>query len=858
MSERRARRGLLIVLGLFLVLGTIYSVATPLGEAPDETEQFQYMRYIVEQRHWPRDTQEIIAAGVKGGEPPLYYGLLGLATSWVDLRPLSRLRLLDPYAYPRNSLPDEVLINFGLLHSADEQWPYRGLILVWHLARLGTLLMALAALYAVYRVVRLLSPPHPELALLATTVAALNPQLIYVAASLQNDVLVALLATLLLWCLVKLGQGDARWRLFVAAGVLLGLMRTTKFATLVMLPETVLVLLVLAVARRNSRYLAGLGLAVVLSVVVSAPWLLSIQPIDPATTRGAGRLLALFDVGRVQRWLSPQGEASMESGLLTMLRAPFTALRLDLGRWAKLLFESYWAYFGPMTVAAPRPVYLLFAALCGLGGLGWLRTIAAGLQRRPTVLDRCRTLWIPALHVLTFLSMELAFFGALNQLPMTAQGRHLFGALAGIALLLALGWWAFWPKAVSARAVAGLGVVLVGLVVCCLPTAVGSANKPWLPVRSAPWPDAPQVESISLGDGLAFAGARWVTSTPGQIIATLFWQATQPPADETVIILELVDPQGAVRAVWAGHPGGGRYPTQAWSAGDQVRQALSWPLPSPYPAGPHTVRLRTMREGRPGQMLELGRIDLPGHPAPAASTMPGYLVYGLEARRARLRDTVLVTWPGVRVRGLAAPDGSLWQPVARTTLGDQAAFVVEPRVRPERYSIEADGPGAAEFVPAALTVVGRERAFAPPAGLQPVGAVFGGTVELAGYELGLVGPAQVVTPGEVLRLRLAWRAAGRIGRHYTVFTHLVDEQGRLWGQHDKLPGQEYSTLFWAPGEVVVDEYAIPVDPAAPAGRYRIAVGLYEAQSGARAPAADAQGKPGGDQVLLGDIRIGTR
>jgi len=36
------------------------------------------------------------------------------------------------------------------------------------------------------------------------------------------------------------------------------------------------------------------------------------------------------------------------------------------------------------------------------------------------------------------------------------------------------------------------------------------------------------------------------------------------------------------------------------------------------------------------------------------------------------------------------------------------------------------------------------------------------------------------------------------------------------GQHDKLPGQAYSTLFWAPGEVVVDEYSLQVMEALPA------------------------------------------
>ena len=133
-----------------------------------------------------------------------------------------------------------------------------------------------------------------------------------------------------------------------------------------------------------------------------------------------------------------------------------------------------------------------------------------------------------------------------------------------------------------------------------------------------------------------------------------------------------------------------------------------------------------------------------------------------------------------------------------------------------------------------------------------MGATLGGEVELVGYDLG--GVARVV-PGENLHLRLVWRAPRRIGRHYTVFTHLVDSQGHIWAQHDTLPGREYSTLFWAPGEVVVDEYTLQVDPGAPAGTYRIEVGLYQALTGARAAVLDAQSRPAGDHVTLGPVQV---
>ena len=851
MKRLRAHRGLAAILLVYLVAGAVWSFLAPLGEAPDETDQFEYIRYCVERRRVPGTVQDRLDAGGKSDEPPLYYALVALATGWVDVRPLPRLKLLDPELYPRHSLPDEVLINYALLHTADEQWPFRGLVLQWHLARLLTLGLGAATVVVLYASVRRVSPRRPDLALVAAAAAALNPQFIYISASLNNDNLAALWGAILVWLLLRLAEGDLRWRGFVLLGLLLGLTRMTKFYTLAMLPVVAIVLAALAWRRRRGRYLAGLGLALGLSVAVSLPWLLHIQPLDPAILKGAGRVLVLFDIVRMERWFSPRGEGTVGSGPLAIARAAVDALRLGLRPWAITLFKSFWAFFGPMTVQAPRAVYAVVAALSGLAVAGWARIAADRLRRRPTVLDGCRHLGIPGLQLAAFLGMEVVFFGVMKVLPYTAQGRHLFPALAGIAALLALGWWALWPRLAPGRWALGVGAVLVGLGVACLPTVVRSASKPYLPVRAAPWPGAPTGErAIPLGDGLELLGGRWQAERAGELRGTLYWHATQPPTDEIVIILELVDRAGQVCAVWAGHPGGSRYPTQAWDAGDYVRQALDWPLP-PLPADRYTLCLRAERALGRGPAVELAALELPA-PAPPAQGGPAVRVYGLDQAVARLRDTVLITWPGAGLEGLVAADGGVWQPLALSARGDQAAFVVAPRVPPGAYTLRGEGSQAA------IRVVGRQRNFQPPPGLEPLGAVFAGGVELAGYSLGEGGGAARVTPGETLPLRLAWRARGHVERHYTVFAHLIDPQGRVWGQHDKLPAAEYSTLFWAPGEIVVDEYSIPVNPAAPPGSYRLAVGLYRALGGQRAPARDGAGQPLGDQVLLGDVAVMIR
>ena len=144
-----------------------------------------------------------------------------------------------------------------------------------------------------------------------------------------------------------------------------------------------------------------------------------------------------------------------------------------------------------------------------------------------------------------------------------------------------------------------------------------------------------------------------------------------------------------------------------------------------------------------------------------------------------------------------------------------------------------------------ITVSGRQRLFSLPAPVQhPVQVEFEGLVRLLGYDL----PQTKVSPGDDLALTLYWQAMRRLDTSYTVFTHLLDERNEIWGQQDNIPVQgNYPTTGWLPEEVIVDQYRIPVSGDAPAGRYQIEVGLYDAATGLRLSAVDFR-----DQTLLGD------
>ncbi len=109
------------------------------------------------------------------------------------------------------------------------------------------------------------------------------------------------------------------------------------------------------------------------------------------------------------------------------------------------------------------------------------------------------------------------------------------------------------------------------------------------------------------------------------------------------------------------------------------------------------------------------------------------------------------------------------------------------------------------------------------------GVNLGDRVRLLGYNRG-----SGFRPGGNLHLTLFWEAVAEMDEDYTVFVHLVDEEGRIWGQKDSQPVSGfYPTTNWKQGEIVRDQYDIAIPAETPSGWYRLALGMYLAQTGER-------------------------
>jgi hypothetical protein len=119
---------------------------------------------------------------------------------------------------------------------------------------------------------------------------------------------------------------------------------------------------------------------------------------------------------------------------------------------------------------------------------------------------------------------------------------------------------------------------------------------------------------------------------------------------------------------------------------------------------------------------------------------------------------------------------------------------------------------------------------APPEVEQLRAAGFGSSIQLRGFDQG--GEPQ---RGQALQFKLVWETSAAPRQDYWLFAHLIGPGGRRYAQID-LP---YPTSQWAPGRFAATELPIALPADAPAGAYRLLIGLYDQASSQRLALAAA-------------------
>jgi len=132
---------------------------------------------------------------------------------------------------------------------------------------------------------------------------------------------------------------------------------------------------------------------------------------------------------------------------------------------------------------------------------------------------------------------------------------------------------------------------------------------------------------------------------------------------------------------------------------------------------------------------------------------------------------------------------------------------------------------------------------------------YGHELLLEGY--GLASP--LVQYRQELGVALQWRALRQMQRDYHVFLHLVDEEGRMWGQRD-LPiqdAEEQRTSDWEAGSSHLLNCSVPLEAGVPPGQYWLAVGVYSLADLSRLDIIGAGERKQGTEFHIGPVSVVT-
>ena len=563
----------LIVL-LYLCLGVLYSLATPVLEASDEFKHYPYVQHLQTNGELPvlepevcRQSPDACPWLQDGGQPPAYYALLAAVTSWIDTSDLSELLWRNDHAFIGN--PAQVCNKNLIIHRpTEERFPWQGAVLAIYLSRFTTIALGAGSVILTFRIARELFPGNRALALSATGLTAFNPMFIFVNASVNNDALTILLGSLTLLISLRLVRDGLReplslWR-YALMGVTVGLFLLTKLSGLAALMLLPVLLAWVGYRRRSWRPLA-VGFPVILAVaaLVSGWWFL--------------RNWQLYgDPTGLNAFIEIQGT-----------RGGFPTLRDWVEEFVTFRW-TYWGLFGGVNVRAPLAVYRFFETLSLLGIVGFatwtvrsgeLRGLWLGL-RRPESTNHGSLWWIPVIwggilfvSVLRWTVISHAF-----------QGRLIFPGIAGISTLLVAGLHHWFPRRVHSPLSLIVAATTLAIAAILPFTSILPAYAHPEPLELTDVPDDARVTPVPMGTvaqivGWDFEGQ---TVTPGDgdggVDLVVYWQAVSPDSADHISFVRLLGRDHELAGEINRHPACGMVPTSLWEPGQVWRDPYRIPV----------------------------------------------------------------------------------------------------------------------------------------------------------------------------------------------------------------------------------------------------------------------------------------
>jgi len=331
------------------------------------------------------------------------------------------------------------------------------------------------------------------------------------------------------------------------------------------------------------------------------------------------------------------------------------------------------------------------------------------------------------------------------------------------------------------------------------------------------------------------------------------WLGTTSTADYVPATVEMLPPRRAqmVDLLAQGLPPD-RINHEAMPEGAAVRTETVRPLLTRYYVNaPKQFRLRLYQFDFPGWQV---RVD--GRPATTELAKPEGLIVVLVPPGEHVVEVKFGSTPArtsgwiISAMALASGFAGAWWLHGRT----KQSLVID------RGSFRTDWPVAAVagfilFGSIALQPVGlfhrESRGLALDLPATAHLANFGDQIALLGYNA----PVTVAAPGDTLDLTLYWKALRPLDIEYQVFVHVLDADGLLVTQSDKINPGEFPTHRWPTDKYVPDVHRLALPDGLPTGVYTVAAGLWVQSDGWRLPVLDGSGAAVGDRENLFTLEV---
>jgi hypothetical protein len=566
------RRVFLAILAIYLVLAAGYSAVLPLGEAPDEADHYAYIVYLGVHRSLPVGPEV-----TQSKHPPLYHAAAAALTAWTGLD-FTFLRS-NPDALP---LGPDGPPNF-FVHTTLESFPWRGGALALHLARLLSVMLGAATVWAAWRLGNEVFPERPAIGLAAAAFLAGLPGFLFISGSANNDNAAGALGALTVLLCAAIIRRGLRWRRTALLGLVLGLGLLAKVGTLALWP------------------LAALA--------VGGAWWLG-RPAAVHGTAGSKGPISLF---------AAAGHMALAYGLGLLLAAPWWLrnwrLYGDPFGWELVratvdqragpigLAEALWllegfhpTFWGRFAAAGQLPmptwVYVLTAVFTVVAFIGALRLLrSAFIVHHSSFRLALHLTLLAAAPLLTFLSIYRYSAIALG----TDQARLMWPALSAMAVWVGIGVvgvadWGRGKRGKGGRDYALVGGFAAGMALFGLAALLGVIRPGFAPPQ--PVTAAAAAPLARFGDleliGVELPGQPLVQGQP--VSVRLLWRAADQLADDLRPALRLVHQDGWLAAEWSHAPAGGRYSTDRWRPGEVIADDYLV-LPQPGSPGLFTVEV---------------------------------------------------------------------------------------------------------------------------------------------------------------------------------------------------------------------------------------------------------------------------